>query len=329
MRDGVFISHAHGDGDLAIALTELVQEALGLNESRITCTSDERYGLASGQPLKEQIEKHLQSAAVVILVSSPRTRDRDWVKFECGYASGQQIPLHVVIPTDDDLETVPEPYQGNISTMLSHGTDVIKFVRDLAAALPGGLGGPGVQPDALARLLEAARKREVETLKAAADRKLADSDSRHRDTVRLAWGLLALSLVGGASAAWWARGQTTEITARSEGECAIKLSKQTLELSEACNKEMRRFSLHGRLTLKGAPLSDAELAVFHNVASENKPVATDRTDNRGEYAFKEGDLADVDPKEPVDLVVKHPRFQGQSKLAKITPQAARLDVNLE
>lgn len=334
-RDGVFISHAHGDGDLAGPLTELVQKSLGLDDSRITCTSDERYGLASGQPLKDQIEKHLESAAVVILVSSPRTEGREWVSFECGYASGQHVPLHVVIPSEEDRHTVPEPYRGNISVTLSRGPEVIGFARDLAAEL-GVASGPKVSVESLARLVEAARKREVDSLNAAARARIETVENERGEAVRtaaqqqkLALALAAVAVLLTAGAVWWARGQSTEVAARSESECERKLSEETRKMNEAYDREVRRFSLHGKLTLRGAPLSGAELAIFRRFAAEQSPIATDRTDHRGEYSFKEGDLGDIDPKEKIDLVVKHARLQGQNKLAKVSPQEARLDIDLE
>src|SRR5262245_51790282 len=90
MRTGIFISHAHEDQELAKAVCDLLEQALGLSRTDITCTSDASYGLKVGEELGDEIRKRIDGAQALFLLSTPAASQRAWVAYECGYADASR-----------------------------------------------------------------------------------------------------------------------------------------------------------------------------------------------------------------------------------------------
>jgi hypothetical protein len=131
-RTGLFISHAHEDRDLTGALRQLLEDALRPANVDITCTSDADYGLERGADLKEQIEQRLESAKALFLLATPASRHKDWVQFECAYAESiPDLKFYILVATSSRDESVPAPYNNDVTVALTSGADVLAFVKQL------------------------------------------------------------------------------------------------------------------------------------------------------------------------------------------------------
>jgi hypothetical protein len=167
-RTGLFISHAHEDRDLAGALRQLLEDALRAANPDITCTSDADYGLERGADLKEQIERRLESAKALFLVATPASRHKDWVQFECAYAESiPDLRFYILIATTSREESIPAPYNNDVTVMLTSGGDVFAFVKQLRRSFEIGDESDHSYVPALLDLVDRAAALELERVDAA------------------------------------------------------------------------------------------------------------------------------------------------------------------
>jgi hypothetical protein len=323
LRTGLFISHAHLDADLARLLCDFFQTAIGLDPASITCTSDEEHGLLSGESLNTQIKTRLNSAAVLILLSTNHSQNKDWVKYECAYAEGQGIPLHVLMPGEVYRDTVPEPYRDRVSVTLSNGLQVLELAEQLRRHFAGAHAG-GTPSAALARLAHAAHTTEVERYRQLVTEEQQRSAQTTRVKARRWAGALAAVVMLGIASAWYLQ---RDFTGRLDGvnrDWEQKLESTTLDFNERHAAEVRRFSLRGNVDLAGTPARNVRIEVYRNLDDKEQPLAIDNTDDEGDYAFEEGELS-IDPKERIDFVVRRP--DGTARTKKVSAIDARLNIS--
>jgi len=89
----IFLSHAASDAQIALLLKQEIERMIpGIS---IFCSSDPT-DLPLGTKWSPEIQRNLEKAAVLILVTSSRSLKRPWVWFECGafwFGSRRIIPL--------------------------------------------------------------------------------------------------------------------------------------------------------------------------------------------------------------------------------------------
>jgi hypothetical protein len=335
-RTGIFISHAHVDADLARLLADLLESSLSLPAHRITCTSHEEHGLVSGEPLRRQLQERLNSAAVLVLLSTPNSEGKDWVEYEGAYADGQGVPLHVLVPSDVYRGTIPEPFRDKVAVILTNVTQVLAFIEQVAAQLST-VPRVSMNLPLLSRLVHHAHGHALEhyqqAIAAERDRcaesigseKLRCEQALRQD--RRLWGRLLLAVAGVAAigVVYLDRNFDTQLSA-SSSICDGRLTAQTRTLNEAHQAALKRFPLSGRLVVGSTPLSNAKLEVYRNIDGDEKPIATDSTDVTGAFAFAEGELT-IDPREQVDFVVRV--AADRVLLKKASPLDARLNISFE
>ena len=322
-RTDIFISHAHADADLARQLTDLLESSLGLPAGRITCTSDEEHALAFGEQLKRQLETRLQSAAVLLLLSTRNSKDKPWVEWECGYAEGHGISLHVLIPGTIDRETIEEPYRDRIAVTLSNGNQVLTFIEQLRRQFPSPASSAPVDAALLARLVHTAHCDELERWEGQVAAEKRDATTRLFTERRKLGGLLLAVSAAALTVAVYLHRDYNSRFGESIRQCEERLIATTRELNADRDAELRRFSLRGRLAVGGNPATRARLEVYRTDDSNQQPLAVDNTDDDGDFSFEEGELT-IDPKESVDFVL---HTGNGTRRKKVRPLDARLDIS--
>jgi hypothetical protein len=341
-RTGVFISHAHDDAELAGLLRQLLQFSLGLPTDRITCTSYEQTGLQSGEPVRAQIRKRLDSAAVLILLSTRHAKGKDWLDYEPAYAEAQNVPVHILIPSDRDKDTIPDPYRDRMFVTLTSGGQIVALLDQLARQLSAAV--PAVRALDLAAILSyvhgaTLEEHERERANTAAQfeesaRRTADSSRRaaeqferssRRERRRWISMFTAAVLISIAAIFYLVRenGRLNADLLASQDQFKSREQEHSSAMAaaiESCRKEVRQFSLRGRISMPGLP-QNARLEVYRD--QNQPPIGSDDLDVNGEYSFKRGDL-DMDPLEPVDFVVQAAGRPRQFR--KASPSDARLDI---
>lgn len=80
----VFISHSSKDAALALALIDLLKDALGLTANQIRCSSVDGYRLPVGVNTEKQLREEVNAAKVVIGLVTPNSLTAAYVMFELG-----------------------------------------------------------------------------------------------------------------------------------------------------------------------------------------------------------------------------------------------------
>lgn len=299
---GIFISHAHADREIACELAAFVRECLGLPEGteRITCTSDDRYGLTKGENLRRQIEDRLKDAESVILLASPNSKGKDWVDFECGFAAARQKRLFVAMLTGLDADAVPDPHRDSVRVTLSRATDVWQFARALAGSVHPPLPEPKAKPGSLARLVESAREMEEERSREAGAQARRSAEAAFRRERFALWAVAGIALLLVAAGSVWMSEQ------QDDHERAIEQLTATKE--RECANLRSGIPLEGRIRWNGANLGQAEVALYISYFDGAEPLVRRRTDSQGVFSFRKDELKDLKPDELVDLAIKHSRF---------------------
>jgi hypothetical protein len=80
----LFISHASGDAALAKAVTELLQQALRLQNDEIRCTSVAKYGMLAGANTDSTLRKEIKQAKLVVGLLTEDSAESYYVLAELG-----------------------------------------------------------------------------------------------------------------------------------------------------------------------------------------------------------------------------------------------------
>jgi len=89
----VFISHSSKDADLALALIDLLQAALGLLAEQIRCSSVDGYRLPVGVNTESKLREDVNASKVVIGLITPSSLSSHYVVFELGARWGSRLFL--------------------------------------------------------------------------------------------------------------------------------------------------------------------------------------------------------------------------------------------
>jgi hypothetical protein len=324
-RTGLFISHAHEDADLALHVKHLLRQALQLDHSAITCTSDR--SLPAGEELKAEIQRRLASAKALVLLSTRNSKAKDWVKYEYAFAEGRDVKVYVAVPTTGDEYNIPNQQLGNIYVPLDDEREVKRFILDLRKLYE--TPGEPTEDDL----------NEAIDLVTTSTKRTGDLETRKRNfrtTVLVASILLAVA----AGSIWYLQArsrdmndqlnlkdiqlqaQEEELRALKEGGERTEFEKINSMQNAAFQQEIRRFSLQGKVFFRGEPVRQGSLIVYKGQNS----LLNEKLDDDGTYAFNEGDL-DVDPREAVDFEISH-EMLGAPKRKTVIPRDATLNIDL-
>ena len=128
MRVKVFISHAHAESGLAESWQRLLVD-IGANQIEVFSSSDERphEGIEPGEWL-QQIERHVDSADVVLALITTRSKNNAWIAYECGL--GRKAGK-LVLPICYELgaKALPGPFSAWQSYQGARATDVRKTLE--------------------------------------------------------------------------------------------------------------------------------------------------------------------------------------------------------
>ena len=208
-RQGVFISHAHEDRELAEAIALLLKSSLDLDPADITCTSDAQHGLTHGESTKDDIRNRISSARALLLLLTHTSRHRDWVHYEAAVADKmppENFRFYMMTPVDDDDALVPAPYQGVTLLRLWQGEEVLRFIRELRAHLDVPEVSPDLYIDALSAVSDRANEIRLARRQSEHQKQINAERTHYQRLKTVTWGLAAASVVlcaGMLGALWW------------------------------------------------------------------------------------------------------------------------------
>ena len=92
----LFISHASGDAALAKAVTELLQQALRLQNDEIRCTSVAKYGMLAGANTDSTLRKEIKQAKLVVGLLTEDSAESYYVLAELGARWASDKPFMIL-----------------------------------------------------------------------------------------------------------------------------------------------------------------------------------------------------------------------------------------
>jgi hypothetical protein len=151
----LFVSHAHSDEEIAVALVDLIETAMvrvrerigdDRDKDRILCTSHPdklEYGYSQDVDVSEYLRQHLEQSACVVAVLTPHSLSSQWCLFELGGAwarSKETYPLLAGGLTQSDMPAALQRTPGaqlnqpeELQRVLDHVRRVTKWRAQLGA----------------------------------------------------------------------------------------------------------------------------------------------------------------------------------------------------
>jgi len=90
----IFLSHAHQDASIAVALQQVIETAFAGRIS-VFCSSDENRSIQLGDPLTQRIVEAVRRCSAALILISPDSVGRPWINIETGAA---WVNEKVIIP---------------------------------------------------------------------------------------------------------------------------------------------------------------------------------------------------------------------------------------
>ena len=152
----VFISHSSTDREVAKALTDLLEGALGLSPAQIRCTSVDGHRLPGGADTNEQLRLEIMEATSFVgIISQPSIRSV-YVLFELGARWGTSLNMIPVLAPGTDHSLLKGPLSGLNALELGQRQQVQQLVSDLARQLELETSRPEAYDNYIDRLVESA-----------------------------------------------------------------------------------------------------------------------------------------------------------------------------
>lgn len=139
MMESLFLSHSHGDRQVAAALKELVESCFpGHIEVRASSASPSAGGIAMGSEWLGWIHEQVRASRFTAVLLTPNSVDKPWLMWEAGAVSGVALAtrdVSTVIPIVYRLgmEQVPSPLR---SRQAANGEDREAITRVLETLKP-------------------------------------------------------------------------------------------------------------------------------------------------------------------------------------------------
>jgi hypothetical protein len=132
----LFVSHAHSDREIAVALVKVIEAAMVPRE-RLLCTShpDPKYREPEGVDVGKYLRDHLTQASCVLGVVTPSSRESPWCLFELGGAWALATRTYCVLAGGVSQESLPAALKGTEAAQLTEPEEIRRVLANLRQAL--------------------------------------------------------------------------------------------------------------------------------------------------------------------------------------------------
>jgi hypothetical protein len=128
----VFISHAHGDAELAQRLVQAIEAGLQVPSEAIRCTSCPGYDFPPGTDFIEALKNELKGAACVVGLWTAQSLKSQWCLFELGAAWGLAQKTLFLSQGADALRDPPAGFRSIQASQLGDAGELRRFLRQLS-----------------------------------------------------------------------------------------------------------------------------------------------------------------------------------------------------
>jgi hypothetical protein len=128
----VFISHAHGDAELARRLVRAIEAGLQIPSEAIRCSSCPGYDFTPGTDFIEALKNELTGAACVVGLWTAQSLKSQWCLFELGAAWGLAQKTLFLSQGADALRVPPAGFRSIQASHLGDAGQLRRFLEQLA-----------------------------------------------------------------------------------------------------------------------------------------------------------------------------------------------------
>ena len=132
----LFVSHAHDDKDIAVALVKVIEAAMVPREG-LLCTShpDPKYCEPEGVDVTKYLRDHLTQSSCVLGVLTPNSEKSPWCLFELGGAWALATRTYCVVAGMDSQEKLPAALEGTEAARLTEPEEIRRVLSNVRQAL--------------------------------------------------------------------------------------------------------------------------------------------------------------------------------------------------
>lgn len=127
----VFVSHAHGDADVAKRLVRALEVGLHVPADAIRCTSAPGYGFEPGVDFVQALRAELAGARCVVGLWTPISTRSQWCLFELGAAWGLAHKTLFLSLGGETLRDPPAGFQTIQASQLTDAGELRRFLEQL------------------------------------------------------------------------------------------------------------------------------------------------------------------------------------------------------
>jgi TIR domain-containing protein len=138
----IFISHSSKDAAIAVALIDLLRDALNIPPDHIRCTSVNGYRLPGGADTEEQIRNELGDAAVFIGLITPDSLRSAYVLIELGARWWLREPLFLLLASGAGASSLRGPITNINALRCDDKAQVCQMLENINSVLGGTLNAP-------------------------------------------------------------------------------------------------------------------------------------------------------------------------------------------
>jgi hypothetical protein len=155
----LFVSHAHRDKAIAVALVDVVEAAL-VPDARILCTShdDPRYREPEEGDVSEDLRLHLTQSGCVLAVLTPNSLRSPWCLFELGGAWVRTTHVYPLLAGGLSRADLPAALQGREAARLTRPAEIRRVLAGVSRDLQWPARPAGAADEALDRLVGIVRR---------------------------------------------------------------------------------------------------------------------------------------------------------------------------
>ena len=131
----LFVSHAHSDQKIAVALVKVIEAAMVPRE-RLLCTShpDRKYREPEDEDVVKYLRDHLTQSSCVLGVLTPSSMESPWCLFELGGAWALATRTYCLRAGDLSQE-LPAALKGSEAARLTEPEEIRRVLANLRQAL--------------------------------------------------------------------------------------------------------------------------------------------------------------------------------------------------
>lgn len=124
----IFLSHATEDRDIAEAIAQILEDTT-LRMARVWFSSDRNAegGMSSGSMWTEQVVSRLRESTALIALITPRSRDSQWLAYECGFMAARSCQV-ICLYFDLDPASIGTPLSLYQLYKLDHPSDLSELI---------------------------------------------------------------------------------------------------------------------------------------------------------------------------------------------------------